>query len=204
MQHIDKASITRDPSGRTIAEQSEHLSDDGQGNVRVVSQRSTARCGGCRRVVADFTELRGVCDWCRMRGCCVHCISQCRICSRRLCGHCRCGFAAPATALTVCPVCQHRLTLRQGQQDRQMMRRQAWLDRLAMERLAFERELACRRQSNETQALRLRAQGLCWATQLQTARLRLGAGLPPFPLPPKSLPRRIMEKVIDYAARIVR
>jgi hypothetical protein len=201
MRRISKQSVTRDPTGRCIGSESEELTDDGEGNVQVNAQRTVVRCTGCRRLAADVTELRGLCDWCHVRGSCVDCASKCAACSRRLCGRCRRGFTG-AAIVTVCPACQQRLLRRQQQQEQQVWLRQSLQDRLLIARLAFERDLARRHEQHQLQELRLKAQSAYWSAQLQAARLRLDAGLPLFP--PKSWPRRIFAKVVGYAARLFR
>jgi hypothetical protein len=207
MRRIIKRFLTRDPQGRAISSQSEHLSDDENGDLQVTTERTAAFCTGCRRDVMELSELRGVCDWCHQRGCCVHCISKCQICARRLCGTCRRGFAGDTSSMTVCPSCHHRLdqrqhllNQRQRQQDRQATMQQMLQNQLMIERLKFDREMSRRREWNEIAALRLKAQDMQWTAQLQVARLRLDAGLPPFPQ--KSLPRILIGKVIGYVARI--
>lgn len=157
MRRIVKRHLVRDPSGRALSVRSERVTDDGHGSVQFTSERTAGRCSGCRRPVADLSELRGVCDWCRSRGCCMHCLSQCQVCSRRLCGACRRGFAGPP-ALTVCAACQQRLAQRQFLRDRQA---------------AFEQELLRTRLFHEHEALRLNFERLHLTVQLQAARLGL-------------------------------
>jgi hypothetical protein len=157
MRRIYKRFLVRDPLGRALSMQSERLTDDGEGSVQLTSERDAGWCSGCQRPVTELSELRGVCDWCHHRGCCVHCLSQCQVCSRRLCGQCRRGFAGPP-ALTVCAVCQHRLIERQVMQDQQT---------------AFKQELARHRLFNQDQALRLNFERTNLMAELQAARLGL-------------------------------
>ena len=157
MRHIFKRFLVRDPRGRALSTQSERLTDDGRGWLQLTSERTAEWCSGCRRPVTELSELRGICDGCHSRGCCVHCLSQCQVCSRRLCGHCRRGFAGPP-ALTVCATCQQRLVERQVLQDQQT---------------AFEQELARHRLFNQDQALRLNFERTNLMAQLQAARLGL-------------------------------
>ena len=157
MRRIVRRNLVRDPAGRPLSMQSERLTDDGRGAVQQTTERTAHWCSGCHRPVAEISELRGVCDACRARGCCVHCISQCAVCSRRLCGQCRRGFAGPPT-LTVCVVCQERLLHRQLLQDQQT---------------TFEQDLARHRLFNQDQALRLNYERTYLMAQLQAARLGL-------------------------------
>ena len=189
MRRVVRRSLTRDPMGREIASESERLTDDGQGVVNVTTERIARRCSGCQRPIVDLSELRGNCDWCGVRGCCTQCLSHCEICSRRLCGRCRRGFAGTATR-TVCPNCQQRL-----------MERQVLEDRLQAERLQFERALEQRREQHQLQTDLLAQQRFAFEAQMQMARLRLEAGLPIGP--PQSLVRRIAGKVISYVPRLL-
>jgi len=157
MRRIIRRNLVRDPAGRAISIQSERLTDDGRGSLQQTSELTAGWCSGCRRPITALSELRGVCDGCHTRGCCVHCLSQCQVCSRRLCGHCRRGFAGPP-ALTVCSVCQERLVHRQLLQDQQT---------------AFEQDLARHRLFNQDQALRLNFERTHLMAQLQAARLGL-------------------------------
>lgn len=157
MRRIVRRSLVRDPAGRALSMQSERLTDDGHGSVHHCSERTAGWCSGCRRPIEDLSQLRGLCDWCRTRGCCVHCLSQCQVCSRRLCGRCRRGFAGPPL-VTVCTICQARLIHRQLLQDQQ---------------IAFEQELARHRLFNQDQALRLNFERTQLMAQLQAARLGL-------------------------------
>lgn len=157
MRRIVRRNLVRDPAGRPLSVQSERLTDDGRGAVQQTTERTTRWCSGCHRPVAELAELRGICDWCHARECCVHCLSQCAVCSRRLCGKCRRGFAGPPT-LTVCAVCQQRMIHRQILQDQQA---------------SFEQELARHRLFNQDQALRLNFERTNLMAQLQAARLGL-------------------------------
>src|SRR5688572_17322684 len=111
MRRVVRRYLTRDVNGRALAVQSERLTDDGLGAMHLSSERTAASCSGCQRPGLELSELRGVCDWCHARGCCVHCLSTCQVCSRKLCGCCRLGFVGPPP-LTVCAVCLQRLTYR--------------------------------------------------------------------------------------------
>ena len=191
MRRIERRYLTRDRHGRPLAMRYERLTDDGLGNTRLVSEQRATRCSGCFRPIVDLSESRGLCDWCHKRECCVHCIATCQVCSRRLCGHCRLGFAGPPT-LTVCAVCHHRL-----------MYRQAVDDQLAMQQTAFDRQMAQQRLLNEIESLRLAADRLHFSNHFEAARL----GLPP----PPSLVRRVfgftcraLGKVVEHATRSLR
>jgi hypothetical protein len=112
--------------------------------------------------VLELSELRGVCDWCRFRECCVHCLSKCQVCSRRLCGACRHGFGGPP-ALTVCLACAERL-----------FERQALEDQLAMQQTAFDRYVAQQRLHAQVEALRLAEERMHLMARFQEARLGMG------------------------------
>lgn len=185
MRRIVRRNLVRDASGRALSLQSERVTDDGMGSLQQTSETTAAWCSGCRRPVAELAELRGVCDWCRSRGCCTHCLSQCQMCSRRLCGQCRRGFAGPPT-LTVCAVCQQRLVHRQLLQDQQV---------------EFERELARRRLFQQDEALRLNYERLRLMAHFQAARLGLHSERWPIWLLRKSW--GAFRTVIGYAWRAV-
>ena len=155
MRRIVKRVLIRDSAGRPLSVQSEHVTDDGNGGVQSTSERTASFCSGCRRPVTDLAELRGICDFCRVRECCIHCMHQCQLCSRRLCGVCRRGFAGPPV-LTVCEICRQRLIQRQVLQDRQS---------------EFERAVIRHRMFHQDQALRLNEERLQLAAQLQAFRL---------------------------------
>jgi hypothetical protein len=157
MRRIVKRFLIRDPAGRPLIQQSERVTDDGGGNLQSTSERTASFCTGCRRPITDLAERRGLCDGCRDHECCVHCLSQCHICSRRLCGQCRRGFAGPP-AVTVCENCRQRLMQRQLLADRQS---------------EFEQAVIRHRMYCQEQALRLDEQRLQLAAQLQVFRLGL-------------------------------
>jgi hypothetical protein len=168
MRRIVRRNLVRDPSGRPISVQSERVTDDGRGLLQQTSERTAAWCSGCRRPLADFSDARGVCDWCHARGCCVHCLSQCQVCSRRLCGHCRHGFAGPPVR-TVCGACHQRLLHRQLLQDRQA----ASVQELARHQAALAHELARHRLYQQDEALRLHRERTYLMAQIQAARYGL-------------------------------
>lgn len=157
MRRIVRQFLVRDPAGRTLSGQSERVTDDGKGLVRLTSERSAGWCSGCRRPVTELSELRGICDWCHTGGCCVHCLSQCQVCSRRLCGHCRRGFPGPP-AITVCAICQQRLIQRQLLEDEQS---------------EFEREVTRHRMCHQDLSLKLMHERMQMTAKLQTDRLGL-------------------------------
>ena len=161
MPRILKRYVTRDIAGHVIASQTERLTDDGAGHINVNSERTTRRCSGCRRPLLEASELRGICDWCLTRECCIHCNGKCHVCSRALCGQCRQGFAGPP-AVTVCPECQWRLLSRQVRQDR-----------LESEQVEFERHLSQQRLVHQFESLRLAAERTRIMARLQAARLGL-------------------------------
>lgn len=167
MRRIHRHYLTRGPDGRVVVGRIEKLTDDGNGWMQLLSEQQSVCCSGCRRPIIDLSELRGTCDWCHTRGCCVHCLSQCQVCSRRLCGTCRMGFAGPP-ALTVCAVCHGRLT-----------HRQAFHDQLAVQQTAFDRQIAQQRLLIQLEGLRLAADRLQLSANMQAARLGLNRP-PPF------------------------
>jgi hypothetical protein len=157
MRRIIRRNLIRDAAGRPLSVQSERLTDDGRGSLQQTSERTSQRCGGCSRPITDLDELRGTCDCCHTRGCCIHCVSHCEVCSRQLCGHCRRGFAGPP-ALTACAICQQRLLQRQELQDQHS---------------AFEQEMARHRLFHQEEALRLNFEKARLAAEFQAARLGL-------------------------------
>jgi hypothetical protein len=191
MRRIERRYVTRDGRGRPIAVRCERVTDDGLGNARLVSEQRAKTCSGCFRPVVDLSETRGLCDWCHARECCVHCVATCEVCSRRLCGHCRLGFAGPP-GLTVCEACYRRLEYRQMVDDQ-----------LQAQQTAFDRQVAQQRLLNDIESLRLAADRLHFSNHFQAAKL----GLPP---PPTLLGRvlqfawRTLAMGFDYAARSVR
>ena len=141
---ILKRFLTTDRAGRVLARNTERLTDD-IGGVQVTRHTIAVRCPSCFRWLTDTNEQRGRCDYCRIRGCCVHCETKCRVCSRRLCGVSRRGFTGDSPS-TVCPICFVRLH-----------RRQAYRDQLLIQQASFQRSMSRQRESTRIQALRLRA-----------------------------------------------
>lgn len=171
MRRILKRVLVRDPSGRPIAQNVERFQDNGSDRVVHIAHRTLIRCQGCQHLVEDANDLRGRCDYCRTRGCCIHCETRCQGCSRRLCWACRRGFAGQ-TLMTLCAVCLVK-----------MQRRQALLDYEMRAQAAFQRRLLAQRerirvQGLRAQAARTRAMGFLHAarlrttSQLQAARIR--------------------------------
>lgn len=160
MRRIVKRFFVRDHNGRLIALQSEHLRDDEAGQLFVTHERSAVRCTGCQAAV-EFAEQRGRCDVCRSRGCCIHCLSRCGVCSRQLCGHCRRGFAGPP-ALTVCSECQ-----------RQLGQRQQFVEHVQRQQHAFDNAVTRQRLGYQARALQLAAQRQDAMQQFLRARLGL-------------------------------
>lgn len=103
-----------------------------------------------------------MCDWCRSRECCVHCLSKCHVCSRRLCGSCVEGFGGPP-AVTVCEVCRQRL-----------IHRQTLEDELSLQQTAFDRHVALERMHYQAESLRMAEERMQMMARLQEAKL--GAG----------------------------
>jgi hypothetical protein len=191
MRHIERRYLTRDGNGRPIDMRYERLTDDGLGNTHLVSEQRAKQCSGCFRQMLDISESRGRCDWCHTRECCINCAATCQVCSRRLCGHCRRGFAGPP-ALTVCEVCHQRLMYRQAVQDQ-----------FELQQTAFDRQMAQQRLLNDMESLRLTAERLHFSNYFEAARL----GLRPPPTLMQRLLRftwRVIVTVLDYATRPLR
>ena len=104
MKSILKRFIVTDRSGRPIAGNTERLTDNGRGRINLTVRRSASRCSNCHKPITDINQLRGGCDYCRIRSCCDNCDTKCQVCSRRLCGRCRRGFVG-YIRVTVCPIC---------------------------------------------------------------------------------------------------
>ena len=130
--------------------------------MQLHTERRARLCSGCRRPFVELSELRGVCDACHARECCVHCVSKCQVCSRRLCGACRCGFGGPPM-LTVCGVCHQHL-----------MERQAIEDQLTSEQTEFDRHVAEQRLYYQLESLRLAEERMQLMARFQEARLGMG------------------------------
>ncbi len=160
MRKVMKRFLTVDRTGHVLSSSTENLADDGRGRLSVTARRSATRCPSCHRPVTDVEQLRGRCDYCRLRRCCNHCETRCRVCSRLLCGHCRRGFVGQTLA-TVCPICLSRL-----------WRRQAFQDQLFIRKALFERQMHRQRELTRLQALNLQAARIRVMAQLQAARLR--------------------------------
>lgn len=181
MTRIVRRTLVRDPAGRPLSVQSERVTDDGSGSLQQTTERTAHWCSGCGRPVTELSELRGTCDHCRSRGCCVHCLSHCQLCARRLCGQCRHGFAGQP-ALTVCTTCLRKLIRRQLLQDQQAAFTQelARLRTLQQSQHAiFEQELNRHRLFQHDQALRLNFERTYLMAQLQAARMGLTLNLRP-------------------------
>lgn len=187
MRRILRRYVTRDPAGRVIADRSERLTDDEAGRLRLHAEEAALRCSGCGRPVIELSELRGTCDGCGARGCCVHCVGRCDMCARRLCGRCRHGFAG-APPQTVCATCFRRLSERQKIQE-QHEREQA----------LFERHVTLQRLVGQAEALRLAGERLRITACLQAARLGLN---PPPPITPH-WSRRILRWTAAHGIKAV-
>lgn len=203
MTRIVRRTLVRDSSGCPLSVQSERVTDDGSGSIHQTSERTAQGCSGCRRPVTELSELRGVCDHCRCRECCVHCLSQCQVCARRLCGHCRQGFAGPPS-LTVCATCQRKLLHRQLLQDQQISFEQA----VARYRLlqhnqhaTFEQAFSRHRLFQQHQALRLNFERTYLTAQLHAARMGLTLNLRPRR---QRLLMRAIQKLSRMPATVVR
>lgn len=159
MRHIFRRYITHDAFGAPLTKRTERLRDDENGNLRLSERQLARRCSGCLRHTLDLAELRGVCDSCGIRQCCVHCVSRCGICSRQLCGQCRTGFVGDRQ-FTVCATC-----------NRGLLNRQRLTDQLNLEQHTFDCWLARQRLLHQAEALRLNERRLQLAEQSQAAKL---------------------------------
>ena len=117
MARIIRNSITHDPSGRPLLGSTHRLIDDGRGNIVSYRTRRSIPCPNCRRQITGLDQARGLCNWCGLRHTCDHCDAICKVCSRRLCGSCRRGFAGDRGLITVCPHCLKKLLRRQVRND---------------------------------------------------------------------------------------
>ena len=160
MRKILKRVLVRDPSGRPIAQSGERFQDDGSGRVIHTAHRTLIRCQGCQHLVEDASDLRGRCDYCRRRGCFIHCEAKCQGCSRRLCWACRRGFAGQ-TLMTLCPVCLVKA-----------QRRQAFLDIEMRRQAVFQRRLLAGRELARVQGMRAQIAGSRAMRFLQAAKIR--------------------------------
>ena len=159
MAKIFKRFLITDRLGRVVSSNSERLNDDGRGRTSLTNRRVAIWCQSCHRPVMDVAELRGKCDYCRLRKCCSRCETACRICSRRLCGYCRRGFVGN-TVSTVCPICLVR-----------MRQRQMFQDQILMRKFALQSQIMRQRERTRIEALRLQAARARMIGRLQAARL---------------------------------
>ncbi len=191
MARVVRRTVTNSPQGTPMAGSTERISDDGNGRVHAVVRRRTLSCQGCRRPVAEVSELRGHCDCCGRGPLCERCHQQCDVCGRTVCGGCRRGFVG-AVRMSVCPACLVRL------QDRQH-----YEDQLLQQRLAFERHLHAQREFNRLTALQLQAKRNQILAEFQDARLRLAyhqAGI----RPNGGLIRRVLTGMWHHGQRLLR
>ena len=159
MAKIFKRFLITDRLGRVVSSNSERLNDDGRGRTSLTNRRVAIWCQSCHRPVMDVAELRGKCDYCRLRKCCSRCETACRICSRRLCGYCKRGFVGN-TVFTVCPICLVR-----------MRQRQMFHDQILMRKMALHGQILRQRERTRIEALRLQAARARMMGRLQAARL---------------------------------
>jgi hypothetical protein len=159
MAKVLKRFLVTDRFGRPVLSNSERLTDNGRGRTSLTNRRVAIWCQSCHRPVTDLAELRGKCDYCRLRKCCSRCEAVCAGCSRRLCGYCRRGFVGNRV-FTVCPICLVRLRQRQLFQDQILMRK-----------LALHSQILRQRERTRIEALRLQAARARMTGQLQAARL---------------------------------
>ena len=159
MAKIFKRFLVTDRLGRVVSSNSERLNDDGRGRTSLTNRRVAIWCQSCHRPVMDVAELRGKCDYCRLRKCCSRCEAVCAGCSRRLCGYCRRGFVGNRV-FTVCPICLVRLR-----------QRQMFHDQILMRKLALNSQILRQRERTRIEALRLQAARARMMGRLQAARL---------------------------------
>lgn len=157
-KRIFKRQLTTDRLGHFRPDNSESIIDNGR-TIHHLVHRHAQWCSSCGRRIIDDHDLRGFCDYCRQRRCCSLCETHCKICSRRLCSHCRRGFVGNSV-LTVCPVCLAKLNQRQRMQDEIMVRK-----------IALQRHLLLQRERTRIEALKLQAAKARLMAQLQYSRL---------------------------------
>jgi len=164
MRQILKRDLITNIFGRVLAgSNTERLTDDGH-RLTVTNRRVATYCQNCRRPITDENEQRGGCDYCRTRSLCSHCEVSCRVCSRRLCWHCKRGYVSSATrgtVYTVCPICFVRLRQRQAFEDQMLIRN-----------AALHSQILRQREITRVQALQLQAARDRTVGQIQAARLR--------------------------------
>ena len=159
MAKILKRFLVTNRRGHIVSSKFERLNDDGRGRTTFTNRQLAISCPSCHRPVTDVADLRGNCDYCRMRKCCSRCETACRICSRRLCGYCRRGFVGD-NVFTVCPICLVRLRQRQMFQDQILMRK-----------FTLQGQILRQRERTRMEALRLQAARARMMGQLHAARL---------------------------------
>ena len=165
MTQILRRQLTRSPNGQVFTHDTERLTDDGRGHVHHTTHRTAVRCTGCGALASGTEHLRGRCDYCRTRGTCTHCLASCQVCSRRLCGACRRGFAGPPP-MTVCQICLAKL-----------IRRQAFEDQWRLRQAAVQHQMLQQRERARLDAMRLQAARMQTMAHLHAARMRLTAQL---------------------------
>lgn len=161
MKKILKQHLITGQNGKVLNRNSERLTDNGRGMLNVTTRSTSIQCPNCRRPVTDINKLRGKCDICRTQTCCEHCETRCRVCSRKLCGHCRRGFVGQSSTITVCPICLNYLR-----------QRQAFNDRLLIQKIRHQRQIMHQREAARLHALRLQAAGIRSRNQVQIANLK--------------------------------
>lgn len=158
MKKILKQFLITSPSGEVLNRNTEHLIDNGQGRLNYTTRSTAVSCPNCRRPVTDISKLRGQCDICRTQTCCENCETKCRVCSRRLCGHCRRGFVGQSSVITVCPICLNYLR-----------QRQAFNDQLLIHKIRDQHQLMRQHEAEKTRALQLQAAAMRSRRQIQIA-----------------------------------
>ena len=166
MARIRRSSVTHDRQGRPIIGVTQHLSDDGRGNITSYKRHHSIPCSNCHRQITELSQVRGKCQWCGKKHTCDLCDAVCQCCSRRLCGSCRSGFAGDGRLITVCPRCLKVLQQRQAEKDR-MAREQAQLRK----QQAYQ-QMCAKRAALRIQAAKLKAH-LALAARREANRMRL-------------------------------
>ncbi len=182
MRLILKRNLTTNRSGQIQSgSNSERLTDDGR-RLTVTTRRVVTYCQSCHMPITDENERRGGCDYCRIRSLCSHCEVSCRVCSRRLCWHCKRGYVSSAihgTVYTVCPICFVRLRQRQAFEDQMLIRNAALHSQILRQReithiRALQLHAARNRTIGQIQAARLRTMGqLALIREINKTRLEL-------------------------------
>ena len=160
MKKILKQHLITNQNGKVLNRNTERLTDNGRGRLSLITRSTAIRCPNCQRLVTDINKLRGQCDYCRSQSCCENCETRCRVCSRRLCGHCRRGFVGQSSIITVCPICLNHLR-----------QRQMFNDRLLIQKIKDQRQIMRQRERTRLHGLRLQAAGMKARNKIQVSSI---------------------------------